>query len=204
MKQVNYMAAISRFDATAIDTTQRDYENLPDGTYRLEVIKSEVVPTKKGDGTRLNLVYAVIEPEDYKGRQIFGGINLENPNAVSQELGQKELASLCRAVGLAEIEDSDALHFIGFTAKIGLGKPSKEKNPDGSPLYPPKAEIRRFYFEDSDDIPEIGVTVPVAANDNKPAPRAANDNTPPRGDARTTGNGGAAATKARPWGKKAA
>lgn len=187
------MAAITRFDATAVDTTQRDYENLPDGIYRLEVIKSEVVPTKKGDGTRLNLVYAVIEPEDFKGRQIFGGINLENPNAISQELGQKELASLCRAVGLSEIEDSDALHFIGFTAKIGMGKPSKEKNDDGTPLYPPKNEIKRFYFEDAGDLPAVGVTAasPAPANDNRPAPRAANDNA-------TTAAGG----KSRPWGRK--
>lgn len=183
----------SKFDATSVDTTQRDYENLPDGIYRLEVIKSEVVPTKKGDGTRLNLVYGVIEPEDFKGRQIFGGINLENPNAVSQELGQKELASLCRAVGLSEIDDSDALHFIGFTAKIGMGKPSKEKNDDGSPVYPPKNEIKRFYFEDAGDLPAIGVT---AANDNHPAPRTSNDNKPAPAQQAT-----AAVGKSRPWGK---
>jgi hypothetical protein len=192
------MAAITRFDATAVDTTQRtEFDNLPDGIYRLEVTKSEVKPTNKGDGTYLSLVYSVVEPEQYKGRLVFGIIMLEHPNSSTQEIGQKSLASLCRAVGLAEIEDSDALHFISFIAKIGLSKPSKDKNADGTPVYGPKNEIKRFFFEDSDDMPEIGVTAPVAANDNKPP---ANDNAPAKGDARTTGNSGAAATGAkRPW-----
>lgn len=184
----------STFRATEYDTEQRDFTNLPDGVYRLEVTKSEVKPTNKGDGTYLNLVYSVIEPEEYKGRLIFGNIMLEHPNASTQDIGQKALASLCRAVGLQEIEDSDALHFIGFTAKVGLSKPSKEKNADGSPLYPPKNEIKRYYFSDSDDMPDIGVTAgaaPKPANDNKPAPVAANSN---------AAAGGAA--KARPWGRK--
>lgn len=191
----------SKFDATTVDTTQRDYENLPDGIYRLEVTKSEVKPTTKGDGTILSLGYGVIEPEQFKGRLIFGNINLENPNSQAQEIGQKELASLCRAIGLSEVEDSDELHFVGFTAKVGL---SKQRTGKDGKTYEPRNEIKRFYFPDSDDVPEVGIS---AANDNEPPPkRAANDNAPPRGDARTTGNGGAAATGqkpagSRPWGK---
>lgn len=206
-KQVHYMASIgAKFDATSVDTTQVEYENLPEGIYSLEVIQSEVAATSKGDGTLLKLRYSVIEPEEYKGRLIFGNITLENPNSTAQDIGQRALASLCRAVGLSEIEDSEELHFKQFIAKVGPGKSSKEKNADGSPKYPARIEIRKYFFPDSDDMPEIGITAPKAANDNRPA---ANDNTPPRGDARTTGNGGAAATgaaggKSRPWGRKAA
>lgn len=192
------MANIGKFSATEHDTEQRDYENLPDGIYALEVTQSEVAPTSKGDGTILKLRYGVIEPEEYKNRLIFGNITLENPNAQAQEIGQKQLASLCRAIGLSEIEDSEELHFQRFVAKVGLSKERKV----GDKVYSPRNEVKRFYFPDTDDMPEIGVT---AANDNKPAPRVANDNAPPRGDARTTGNGGAAASgKSRPWGKRAA
>jgi hypothetical protein len=186
----------TKFDATEHDTEQRDYENLPDGIYRLEVIQSEVAPTQKGDGTILKLRYSVIEPEQYKGRLIFGNINLENANATSQEIGQKQLASLCRAVGLSEIEDSDSLHFIGFTARVGL---SKQRTGKDGKVYEPRNEIKRYFFEDSDDMPDIGITAPTAAT-----PKPANDNRPASGDARTTGNGGAAATKSRPWGNKRA
>jgi hypothetical protein len=192
------MAQLGKFNAQEHDTEQRDYENLPDGIYALEVTQSEVAPTSKGDGTILKLRYGVVEPEEYKGKLIFGNITLENPNAQAQEIGQKQLASLCRSVGLSEIEDSEELHFQRFVAKVGLSKERKV----GDKVYSPRNEVKRFYFPDTDDMPEIGVT---AANDNKPAPRAANDNAPPRGDARTTGNGGAAASgKSRPWGRKAA
>lgn len=189
----------TRFSATEHDTEQRDYENLPDGIYALEVTQSEVAPTSKGDGTILKLRYGVIEPEEYKNRLIFGNITLENPNAQAQEIGQKQLASLCRAIGLSEIEDSEELHFQRFVAKVGL---SKARTVNGK-TYEPRNEVKRFYFPDTDDMPEIGIIAPKAANDNRPA---ANNNTPPRGDARTTGNGGAAATagKSRPWGKRAA
>lgn len=193
----------NKFNAQEHDTEQRDsFENLPDGIYRLEVIQSEVKPTSKGDGTLLSLRYGVIEPEQFKGRLIFGNITLENPNSQAQEIGQKQLASLCRAIGVSEISDSDELHFQGFVAKVGLSKARTV----GTKTYDARNEVKRYYFPDSDDIPEIGVTGPtVAANDNRPASRpAANDNKPASGDARTTGNGGAAATQAkkRPWGAK--
>lgn len=179
----------TKFDATSHDTEQRDnFENLPDGIYRLEVIQSEVAPTQKGDGTILKLRYSVIEPEEYKGRLIFGNINLENANATSQEIGQKQLASLCRAVGLSEIEDSDSLHFIGFTARVGL---SKQRTGKDGKVYEPRNEIKRYFFEDTDDMPEVGITGPVAANDNRSPPKAANDNRPAPAQQKPAGS--------RPW-----
>jgi hypothetical protein len=194
------MASIGKFNATEHDTEQRDYENLPDGIYALEVTQSEVAATSKGDGTILKLRCGVIEPEEYKGRLIFGNITLENPNAQAQEIGQKQLASLCRAIGLSEIEDSEELHFQRFVGKVGLSKERKV----GDKVYSPRNEVKRFYFPDADDMPEIGITAPKAANDNARGAAPANDNRPASGDARTTGNGGAAATKSRPWGKRAA
>lgn len=188
----------ARFNAESYDTEQRDYENLPNGVYRLEVTDSEVATTKKGDGTILKLKYSVIEPEEYAKRLIFGNITLENPNTQAQEIGQRQLASLCRAIGLSEIEDSEELHFQGFVAKVGLSK--QRTGPDGK-VYEPRNEIKRFYFPDADDIPAIGVDRPAAANDNTPPPRqAANDNRP----AATQQQADGAAGKSRPWGKRAA
>lgn len=186
------MASIGKFDATKVDTdSQPEYENLPDGIYSLEVIQSEVMPTSKGDGTILKLRYSVVEPEQYKGRLIFGNITLENPNASAQEIGQRQLGSLCRAIGLSEIEDSEELHFKQFTAKVGLSK----RREAGGNVYEPRNELKKWFYPDSDDIPAIGVTAITT-------PKPANDNRPASGDARTTGNGGAATTKSRPWGKK--
>lgn len=177
-----------KFNPTEHDTEQRtEYENLPDGIYRLEVTSSDV---KTGDGkTLLKVTYDVLEPEDYKGRKIFGNFNLENPSVMAQEIGQKQFASLCRSLGIKDpVEESEDLHLISFTAKVGLGKPSK----DGQ--YPARNEIKSFYFPDAGDLPAPTITGPVRsapANDNR---RAANTNTS------TTAAGGE--VKKRPWGNK--
>jgi hypothetical protein len=162
----------TKFDATAHDTEQKDYEELPSGIYELEVEASDVVPTKAGDGTILKTTMVVLRPEDYAKRKLFNNYNLENKNAQAQEIGQRQFASLCRAIGVQEVSDSEDLHFKAFTAKIGLGKPSK----DG--LYPARAEIKTYYFPDQGNVPEpaIDATQPAraAANDNRQP--AANDN----------------------------
>lgn len=179
----------STFNAQDHDTEQRDYEELPNGVYSLEIEASDVVPTSTGSGTILKTTMVVLAPEEFKGRKIFNNYNLENANAQAQEIGQRQFASLCRAIGVDAVEDSEELHFRAFTAKIGLGKPSK----DGK--YPARAELKTYYFPDQGALPEpaIDATQPTRqapANDNRAAPAAAQQ--PAR----------AAAGGARPWGAK--
>ena len=183
-----------RFDATAHDTTQRtEYEELPNGVYALEITASDVAATKSGTGTILKITNDVLEPEEYKGRKLFATYNIENQNSQAQEIGQRQFASLCRAVGVLDCEDSEQLHFIRYVAKVGLGKPSK----DGQ--YPARAEIKSYFYPDEGALPVPAVDTaqpPKAANDNRPAARpaaAANDNRP---QAKPAGS--------RPWDRKAA
>lgn len=166
------MAALGKtFNSQEHNTEQADYSTLPLGIYQLEVTASDVVPTKAGTGTILKITYDVVAPEEFKGRKIFGNMNLENPNIQAAEIGQRELASLCRAVEISELTDSENLHFLTFTAKVGLEKPQ--------PGYAQKNKIVRFYFPDSDDIPAPAIdavqpaATPTPANDNKPAARPA-------------------------------
>ncbi|MDE3796946.1 DUF669 domain-containing protein [Sinorhizobium meliloti] len=155
------------FDATAHDTTQSDYSELPSGVYKLEIEASDVVPTKAGTGTILKTTMSVLEPESHKGRKLFTTYNLENQNPQAQEIGQKQFASLCRAIGVSSVEDSEDLHFHAFTAKIGLGKAQNG--------YPARAEVKRYYFEDEGNVPEPAIDAvqptPAAApaNDNRQA-----------------------------------
>ncbi|GHC61356.1 DUF669 domain-containing protein [Limoniibacter endophyticus] len=163
------------FNAQEHDTEQRDYAELPNGIYQLEIEASEVAQTKTGSGTILKTTNVVIEPEEFKGRKIFNNYNLENINPQAQEIGQKQFASLCRAIGLQSVDDSEELHFRAFTVKVGLGKPSK----DGQ--HPARAEIKRYFFPDEGNVPqpEIDAVQPTPAraapaNDNRRP--AANDN----------------------------
>jgi hypothetical protein len=186
----------TRFDATAVDTEQRgEYEELPNGLYQLEVTEADVAPTKSGNGTILKTTNRVLAPIEYEGRLLFNSYNLENANEIAQRIGQKQFGSLCRALELDGVEDTDELLYKGYYAKVKLGKPSK----DGT--YPARAEIGTFLFPD-----QFGPNTPVPAiDDNQPArPAAANDN---RAAANDNGSGRTApaaqtggAKKARPWG----
>lgn len=182
----------TKFNAQDHDTEQRDYEELPNGIYSLEIEASDVAPNKAGTGTVLKTTMSVIEPESYKGRKLFTQFNIEHDSPQVQEIAQRQFASLCRAMSIDSVEDSEQLHFLAFTAKVGLGKPSK----DGQ--YPARAEIRRYYFPDEGNVP----APEIDANQPAPQPAAANDN---RRTAASNDNKPAAAaagTTRRPWGSK--
>jgi len=180
------------FNATEHDTEQRgEYEELPNGDYQLEIEASDVVPTSTGSGTILKTTLIVVAPESHKGRKLFNNYNIENSNPQAQEIGQRQFASLCRAIGVDSVEDSEELHFRVFSARIGLGRPSK----DGK--YPARAEIKKYHYPDEGNVPEpsIDANQPAAA---KPAP--ANDNR--QAAARPAAAAGGAPATRRPWGSK--
>lgn len=183
------------FDATKHDTEQKDFSNLPNGTYELELEGSEVKPTKDGSGQYLSTTMNVLAPDEYNGRKVFGMYNLINKSAQAQEIGNRQFASLCRAIGETQVDDSEQLHYKSFTADIGLGKPSK----DGQ--YPAKNEIKKYYYPDEGEAPVASVKegAPAAANDNTQQKAAANDNQATQQQA--TGTAGTPAGTKRPWGK---
>ena len=51
---------------------------------------------------------------------VFTNLNLVNPNQQAVEIAQRELASLCEACGLDEIEDSTELHGIPHYIKLAI------------------------------------------------------------------------------------
>jgi len=186
-----------RVEATEENTQQRNFTNLPNGEYQLEISGSEI--KEKNEGTRdhsinLSVSIDVLAPEDLKGRKLFNNYNLQHPDPQVQEIGQRQFACLLRSLGLNEApEDSDELHFISFFARIGMGKDSKEKNADGTPKYAARNELKKYFYPDEGNLPEPKVdAAPSAANDNRRT-TASNDNKPAAA---------AAGTTRRPWGSK--
>lgn len=200
----------TRVEVTEEGTEQRpQYENLPNGNYLLQMESADVVEKNEGTAEHSIMVkstFEVLEPEEFKGRKLFGNYNLKNKSEQAQQIGNNQFQCLLRAIEVPSADDTDELLFRSFMATVGLGKDSKEKNADGTPVYPAKPEIKRYWYPDVGDAPAPGVT---AAPPSAKAP--ANDN-----GARSTGNGGSARTapandnsasggakKSTPWGKKA-
>lgn len=136
---------------------ERNFDVMPVGTYELQVIESDVVPTKAGDGEILNLTIEVVNGP-CANRKIWERLNIRNPNAQAQSISLRAFADLCLAVGKSEVNDSEELHFIPFRAQVGIEK-------DKTGQYPDKNKIKRY-------LPAGNAPAPVQAK-AAPAPAPA-------------------------------
>jgi len=105
-----------------------DFSPIPAGEYDVEIVKSEIKDTKAGDGKRLLLQFKVLNGE-YKGRIVFNGLNIVNPNPTAVEISMKELRSICDAVGKAQVSDSAELHAIPLKIVVAI-KPADANWPE--------------------------------------------------------------------------
>jgi hypothetical protein len=187
---------------------QPEYGNLPNGIFELEITASDVIEKNKDTPQHSITVKVTNEvrlPEEYKGRRVFANYNIQHPNSQTQEIGNRQFQALLAALkiyDLGEDADTQELHLIPYVARVGMGKDSKEKNADGSPVYPAKNELKAYFFPEDPNgkpLPEpaIDANQPAAPVTRAQAP--ANDNrqaTPAKPAAAAAGG------TRRPWGSK--
>jgi len=98
----------SMFDAETIEPSTQ-YQPLPKGKYLCVATYSEIKPTKSGNGEYLSITFEVVEGE-FKGKKVFERLNIRNQNKVAEDIAHRTLSSICRAVGVTKLEDSEQLH----------------------------------------------------------------------------------------------
>ena len=95
-----------------------DFSVIPAANYNAQIVKSDIVPTKAKTGTRMNIQFKIIDG-DFKGRIIFAGYNITNPNEQAVEISRKEIKSICDAIGKPNgIRDTNELHNIPLQIKV--------------------------------------------------------------------------------------
>lgn len=117
------MANLGNFDPNAHED-MKDFTPLPAGEYLAYVVSSEVKSNKAGTGEYLKAEWDVIDGE-YAGRKIFANYNLSHTNPQAAEIGQRELAAACRAMGLGAVQDSEQMHAIPCVLKLTIRKPKE-------------------------------------------------------------------------------
>ena len=110
------MAQLNGFDARNVEP-MGDFDAIPAGKYVAVVSGSEMKPTKKNDGSFLELTFEVIEGE-YKGRKLWARMNPENPSPEAVRIARGELSSICRAVGVMQPKDSVELHNLPLVVTV--------------------------------------------------------------------------------------
>jgi hypothetical protein len=120
------MASLN-FKASNVELTERSYDALPEGDYEMIVTKSDTKPTKAGNGHYLELEMQIIAGQ-FSGRRHWERLNLDNPSQRTVKIAQEQLARLCMAMGLDEIQDSEELHDRAFIATLGIDKKDATRN----------------------------------------------------------------------------
>jgi len=148
---------------------------VPAGWYNVIIEHSEVVPTAAGTGTILKLRYSIVDGE-FKGRKIFGQLNIVNPSPMAQEIAQKQLSAICHAVNVIQCNDSQQLHNIPFKVKLKI-TPGGIKDQHTGEKYDDKNEVTGWEKSSTNvgvsggSAP--GATPPVTAKPITPPPVAA-------------------------------
>lgn len=125
------------FDASTVEP-MGSYDVLPPGKYLVQIIFSEMRPTKDGRGQYLYLELDVLEGQ-YAGRKLFDRLNLVNPNPDAVLIAQRTLSSLCRAAGKLQVNNSEQLHLIPLIADVRVRPPSGGYGESNSMRYLPRA-----------------------------------------------------------------
>lgn len=111
------------FDPNA--EAQGDIGKLPSGEYVAQIVESDMKPTNGNTGHYLELTYVVTEGP-LSGRKHWERLNLDNPNAKTVEIANRQFASLRDAVGVANPRDSQELHYKPHVIRIEFSPAGSE------------------------------------------------------------------------------
>jgi len=105
------------FDATKIEVENTDFSPLAPGKYDAIISAATEKVTKAGTGKYLSVEFTVTSVQN-EGRRVWLNLNLGNPNPIAVEIAQKELASLCKAIGVLQVADASQLVDKALTIKV--------------------------------------------------------------------------------------
>ena len=93
------------FDATQVEPSA-GFEVIPAGKYHVQIVNSEMRPTKAGNGEMLWLEMTIIDGP-HANKRLFDRLNLVNPNQQAVEIAQRTLSAICHATGQMSVSDSE-------------------------------------------------------------------------------------------------
>lgn len=153
------MASDLNFNANDVKPNTRP-DPMPNGDYRLAIVKSDIEPTKNGKGKMLKLEIAALD-EPYKGQRIFEQLCIQHESEKTQSIAQGQLSAICHATGVLKLTNSSQLHNIPFIGRVRI---------EQDPGYDPKNVIKSYK--------PIAGAVPAASNGGAAATSAAQSTQP--------------------------
>ena len=144
--------ALLNFDASQVQPNEGGLDPVPAGWYNVNLIESDIAPTKDGAGRLLNLKFTILDGQ-FANRKIYNRLNIVNANPTAQEIARGQLSALCHACGVIQVADSAQLHGIPLKVRVKI-TPAK----DG---YEAKNEITAF--KNINDVVDMPLNPPLNA-----------------------------------------
>lgn len=114
------MASINFNSADVPEDEGSGFTPIPAGWYVGHITESELKQNKKGNGSYLQFVIELDTPQ-YQNRLLWARHTWEHQtSAVAVEIGHREVANLCKAVGRPKVSDTQELHGAQFRVKVSL------------------------------------------------------------------------------------
>lgn len=132
---------MSRLDQTfrTEDVAPDQYEPLPIGDYRAEIVASDIKPTKDGTGQYIQFEVQILDG-DYAGRRVWDRINLWNSNETATRIAHQTMKKILDACGKGAIDDTEEVHQIPFTLKVMMRQNKKTGEMQNAYSYAPQGE----------------------------------------------------------------
>lgn len=121
------------FNARQVPPAVAGSEPLPIGEWPMQITGANIKPNNDNKGGALVFDVVIIGPE-HTGQTGFYRLNLFNDNQKTVEIAQRQLSSLCHAVGIYEVTDATLGQFVGKQF-IGVVKSNAtEQYPKGTQI----------------------------------------------------------------------
>ena len=104
------------FNAEEVEPSS-SFDPIPAGWYQAIISNSEMKATRDGYGEYLSLTLQIIDGQ-YENRLVFARLNLKNANDKAVDIARKDLAAICRAVGVMSPKSSEELHDKPLMIKV--------------------------------------------------------------------------------------
>ncbi len=112
------------FNAEEVEPSS-SFDPIPAGWYQAIISNSEMKATRDGYGEYLSLTLQIVDGQ-YENRLVFARLNLKNANDKAVDIARKDLAAICRAVGVMSPQASEELHDIPLMIKVKVRPASGE------------------------------------------------------------------------------
>ncbi len=120
------------FKASEEPTLDEGFETIPPGWYPAEITRSEFKKTASGNGKYLKLTFRISDG-DFTGRFVWSNLNLIHVNETTVQIAKRELSSICKALNIESVIDSDELHNQPLQIQLAI-RPASGKYPEGNDI----------------------------------------------------------------------